>query len=259
MVRRSWQAADLVELLRLRYTAPEYAFIEQARAGTGWKANRSADGLALSLWPSRGIYFAGFEIKVHRGDWRRELADPAKAEEMAALCRHWWIVAPPGLVDTTELPATWGLLEPASGKGARGKLKTVRKAPTLKPKKITIDVIASLLRRVTEQYVPAGNVAAQVAAEVERRTTKARDSLAYERKRAADTLKRLAIFERASGVKIDEWGTEQIGEAVRYVRERGVDRVATDLERMADTAELVAKRARAEADKVRAEVIGAAS
>lgn len=254
MPKKQWKAAELVALLRERYTAPEYAFIEEARAGTGWKANRSADGLALSLWPSRGIYFSGFEIKVTRGDWRRELVDPRKAEEMAALCQFWWIVAPPGLVDPAELPETWGLLEPA-----RAKLKAIRKAPKLNPKAITIDVIAALLRRVTEQYVPAGLVEARVVAEVERRTKYTRASLEHEKQRTAETLERLATFERVSGVRIDEWGTERIGEAVRYVRERGIDRVATDLERMADGAENIARLARDEASTVRAEVLGVAS
>ena len=60
-------------LLALRYAPPAYAFFEEVRAQTGYAAGGSADGLALSLWPSRGIELHGFEVKVSRSDWLREL------------------------------------------------------------------------------------------------------------------------------------------------------------------------------------------
>ncbi len=249
--KKTHTAQELAAMLRARYCAPEYAFVEEARAGTGWKANRSADGLALSLWPSRGIYFSGFEIKVSRSDWRREVSNPAKAEEIASFCKYWWVVAPAGLVDSGDLPETWGLLEPE-----RGKLKVKVKAPALDPAPVTIHVIAALLRRVTEQYTPTGGVRDAIQAQVSERLTRATEAHEYEMKCLRD---RIGAFEKSSGVSIDEWSAGEIGEAVRYVRSHGVASVAADLEGMAVRAERIAERARTEADAVRASVKDIAS
>lgn len=73
-------AGDVMVALAHRYPAPGYALLPQVANGTGYAASRHCDAIALSLWPSRGIRLHGFEIKVARSDWLRELKDPAKAE-----------------------------------------------------------------------------------------------------------------------------------------------------------------------------------
>ena len=90
---QQYSAHELADRLAKKYAAPQYAFLEQVRNGTGGFANRSADAMALSLWPSRGLMLDGFEIKGYRTDWLRELKNPAKAEELAVYCNRWWIVA----------------------------------------------------------------------------------------------------------------------------------------------------------------------
>src|SRR5438876_1169784 len=73
----------------------------------------SADALAMSLWPSRGLELHGFEIKASRADWRTELRNPETADEIATRCDRWWIVAGSAdIVTDGELPPTWGLLVP---------------------------------------------------------------------------------------------------------------------------------------------------
>ncbi len=249
--KKTYTAKDLIMLLRERYAAPEYAFIEEARAGTGWKANRSADGLALSLWPSRGIYFHGFEIKVHRGDWHRELKNPEKAEEIAAFCRCWWIVAPPKMISPDELPATWGLLEPY-GKG----LKTIVKAPLQEAEPIDINFVAAVLRRMTAQYVPQSRLKELVADGVAKGVKNKTEEKKWEKERHQKRDNMVQEFEKASGVKISEWNAGNIGLAVKYVCDKGIDRVAKDLDMMAERAEHVAVKAREEANIVRAELLG---
>src|SRR4051812_18306594 len=75
-------ARDLVAALERRVPRPEYVLLEQVRGATGITegADRSADAIAMSVWPSRGLELHGFEVKVSRGDWLRELREPAKAE-----------------------------------------------------------------------------------------------------------------------------------------------------------------------------------
>jgi hypothetical protein len=87
-------AKELTKLLSERYKGPEYAFLPQVRNQTGYGNTRdgirTADGLALSLYPSRGIHLHGFEIKVSRSDWLTEKAFPAKADAIGKYCHFWW-------------------------------------------------------------------------------------------------------------------------------------------------------------------------
>src|SRR3990167_4818231 len=106
---------DLEILISERYCAPAWAFLPQVRNGTGILSTvRTADAIAMSLWPSRGMDLHGFEIKISRYDWQKELQNPEKAEEIAAFCDYCWIVTPDELgksiIDRGELPTNWGLL-----------------------------------------------------------------------------------------------------------------------------------------------------
>lgn len=118
----------VLALLQKKFGPPEHCFLSEVRNSTGHaRTPRTADALAFSLWPSRGLELHGFEIKVSRGDWLRELKNPAKADAIATYCDRWWIVAGDDKVVVSpeeELPKTWGLLV-ASDKG----LKTVKAAP----------------------------------------------------------------------------------------------------------------------------------
>ena len=63
----------LCKLLRYRFCQPEWAFLSQVRNGTGYlRTTRTADALAMSLWPSRGLHLYGFEIKVRKSDWKKD-------------------------------------------------------------------------------------------------------------------------------------------------------------------------------------------
>jgi len=116
--------ASVLALLRKRHAAkngngPEWADVEKVRDAPGFDAMRTADAMALGLWKSGGHELHGFEVKVSRSDWRRELADPAKAEGWCEIVDRWWIVAPRGVVPRDELPATGGLLETGARVGCQ--------------------------------------------------------------------------------------------------------------------------------------------
>lgn len=78
-------AGGLLALIRARYPGPEWAVLDELHDGTGGSGTRRFDAVAFNCWPSRGFVRLGFEIKVTRGDFARELADHAKR---AALERH---------------------------------------------------------------------------------------------------------------------------------------------------------------------------
>ena len=143
---------EILDALRERHPAPAWAFLEHVGNGTGRNACRTADALAMSLWPSRGLELHGFEVKSARSDWLRELQDPAKADEIATRCHRWWIVAAEdGIVAQDDLfPQTWGLMVVREGA-----LVVLREAPPLTPAPLSWEFLAAILRRTVEQYAAA--------------------------------------------------------------------------------------------------------
>jgi len=105
--------SSIFDALRKRFAHPEWAYFEEVRNGTGFsrRTTRTADGLAFSTWPSRGLELHGIEVKVSRGDWLREKGDPEKAEEIARFCDRWWLAVTPKVLDVAEVPPAWGLIE----------------------------------------------------------------------------------------------------------------------------------------------------
>ena len=50
------------EALKTRYNSPEYCLLPQVRNSTGYSSKvRTADAIAMSLWPSRGLTLTGFK------------------------------------------------------------------------------------------------------------------------------------------------------------------------------------------------------
>lgn len=240
---------DCVAALRARFPQREYAFFEQVANGTGWKADRWADAVAMSLWPSRGLTIWGFEVKVSKHDWKRELAEPAKSSEIQSYCDHWVIVAPTGIVDTAELPKTWGLLEVTE----KGKTKFVVKPPTLKPKVVSRHFVAALLRRESE--VLAQLLVNAEAAGREEGARNGHGELAARLTRAEESARHyretIETFEQTSGVKMEHWrGIDKIGEAVKMVLEAGWrDKYATRIAASAKAFEDSAAQLRRDLEK----------
>ena len=144
-------AHEIRVALRDYFSAPAHALLEEVRNRTGYgRVERYADAIVGSLWPSRGLWFGGIEIKVARSDWKKELEDPNKSAEIQRFCRYWWIAAPVGLVHTGELPQAWGLLE-FDGK----RLACAKEAPELSPEDPTLPFMMSILRNVSKSQQAA--------------------------------------------------------------------------------------------------------
>lgn len=227
----------LMVLLKERFAAPEYAFMPHVRNGTGYsrRTTRTADALAMSLYPSRGLDLHGFEIKSDRGDWLREKADPEKAEEIGRFCEFWWVVAGgPNVVDQDDLfPPAWGLLV-AHG----GKLRVVRQAPRREAKPLDRVQLAAILRRAAECVVPKAEVDAAVErriqqakeraeADVEQRVKYRTSNLQHEVDRLT---RKVEAFEKASGIDLDDWRVGRIGEAAKFIADGGLVGLRTSLQ-----------------------------
>ena len=219
---------QLFQLINKRYAGDAYAVLASVRSKTGSDGKiRTADAVVMSLWPSRGLWAAGFEIKSQLSDLRRELKDPAKAEEIARFMRYWWLVlADRRWLDKLELPIpeTWGILCP-DDKGE--KLVVSREALALKPQAWTIPFVCSLVREAARQVTEEVMIARRVDEarsegygkgykDGEERQKSRASYHVQELERLAETVKE---FKAHSGIDdLPSWDASRIGDAVAAVQ-----------------------------------------
>lgn len=206
--------ASIFDLLRRRHPAGEWAFLEEVAPATGG-GTRYADAIAINLWQSRGHAVHGFEVKVSRSDWLRELKQPEKAEPVFRYCDHWWLVAEKNIVKDGELPHTWGHLE-RRGNG----LHTVKAAPRLEAAPLTRAFFASLVRRgheVLERRAAAlvADKLAEMRREFER--TRAGD-IARATRRDTERDERVARFEKETGLSICDYDVNSSIQAIKLAQ-----------------------------------------
>ena len=235
--KQRWTEGRVAALVGKLYPAGAYAYLTSVRNGTGYQRSqdRTADALAVSCWPSRGLYLIGFEIKVSRSDWRKELGAPRKSIAIQAFCRYWYVAAPTGVVPIGEVPDNWGLIE--CGRSAA----IVKQAPQLDEKPLDKLMMCSILRRFSESVVPIEHVQSRI----EEASEKAREAAREETQYRLNSLERtIADFERASGVSLVDqmWAAGDIGAAVRIVREHGPETAVQSTRRIAGEHRAIAER-----------------
>lgn len=232
MMAKKITSADIRRAMSDRWSAPEYAIMWEVADATGAGARRFADAVVMSLWPSRGLELHGIEIKISRSDWKREAADPRKAEAVAQYCDQWWVYTSPGVVDDiSDMPPTWGLRE-FDGK----RWRTLKEAAKTDASPISRPFLASLLRRADDTMRRLINDATQAAwekeaAEVEQRRKQFHENVKREVERQTARIMRhrekVAEFEAAFGAEILEgWGTDfhALGAASRVLHDCNIGR-----------------------------------
>lgn len=239
----------MLALLRERYDAREWAFVPGLRNGTGYSraTTRTADLVVMNLWPSRGMALHGFEIKVSRSDWTREMRDPAKAEGIAKYCDFWWLaVASDKIVQPGELPDGWGLLV-AMERAGKVTLRAAIEPRRLDAKPLDRSMIAAVVRNLSEGTIARASVESEMAGAFERGRAvgeKTRDFKSDRAKHEADDLReRIRVFEAKSGVSIDHWNAGPVAEAVKAVMEmRAAGSVTRELASRRDVYQRVAQK-----------------
>lgn len=156
-----WTERMMLDLIRARFArdhgnGPRYVVAEHVRneAGFGtWDSERrrtrlrTADALAIDLWPSTGNLIHGFEVKVSRSDWLAELREPEKAEAFRPYVDHWWLVVPDASIVRDDLPEGWGLL------AGDAQLRIRKAAPKTAREPMPAGMLASLARAVAKTAV----------------------------------------------------------------------------------------------------------
>lgn len=226
------------DALKARFSGSEWALFFEVAQSTGGAAGRTADAVAMNMFPSRGLAVHGVEVKASRADWLRELKDPSKSEPVQRFCDHWWIAANAGIVNREELPPTWGLLE-LQGKALRQKVA----APKLKADLMDRGFMAALLRNAAGRATRELQTAIDDSLKSERASMRERIDEAVRREvesRSRDysrLKKSIEDFEQASGIDISGWkGGRDLGHCAKLVESLGVHSIYSMVSTMANNA-----------------------
>lgn len=218
---------ELLELLRTRVLGPEgqgarAVFLDEVRGGTGWSSGRTIDAVSVGMWPSRGCLVEGYELKQSRGDWRGELNNPAKAEEIARRCDRFWLVTTPGVAEADEVPANWGWLE---RDGKRQRLLCRREATPLDGEGLSPEFVAAMLRRAVKadlnRELKAHRMSVEADADrtIRLQTEKSHDEATRLKRELEEYRTAWSTFHEKAGVAFPFWigkeeGIELVGEVV---------------------------------------------
>ena len=236
---------QVMNALRNKYDDGANAFLEQVGNATGWNCNRHADALVICLWESRKYEITGFEVKVSRQDWLKELKHPEKADPIAKYCNSWYLVlGDANLIQFGEIPMGWGLMVPHT----KNSLKIVKKAErNLKPKPVDLPFMCAILRRATQQLTEKAKLQTKYNKGYDDGLSEGKEQTDYLRESKndqLDTLKgKIKEFEGASGVNIDDWHNKpsKIGDAVKIVLDGSYIKQLEQLEWLHRRAENCAK------------------
>lgn len=252
-----WHEGAVFEALEtIHPSGDQWILVPQIPDATSWDKRRTADAMAFGCWRSVGIAVHGYEIKVARSDWLREIQDPEKAKEFSNRCNYWWIAAPEGIVKPEELPADWGLrivTKTTDGYSVRVKKgATFREVPNFDVA-FVVALARACWRKSPERRADEEALAeAFRKGEIEGRKETAAIPYEYRNAKAQlDALKaEVAKFETESGITIRGWEGRNIGPQVKAFRDLGEPEmvfggVVEKLERLLKLAREVAGPAKA--------------
>jgi len=219
---------DLITLLRARFCEPYWWFMSEVRNATGFNATRSADGIAIGLYGSKGLEVLGFEVKVSRSDWRAEMEHPEKSREFLTYCDSWYlVVADQSIVLPGEAPKEWGIMAP----NKRGTGLRISSMPSqLKPKPLPRELLASLIQRTiydvkvrTENELGGADVEKRMHAAREEGRLREKESADQHRKNAEEGYARIQEkideFERACGIRVSRYSNmAELGATLQAIR-----------------------------------------
>lgn len=201
---------ELHEALRNTYPAPNFMYLKEVRDATGFDGHRTADAIAIGMYRSCGKLIHGFEIKVSRADWLKELKDASKAESLMRYTHRWALITPDtSIVQPGELPSSWGWgVWNQTRKNALPKIKWIVQPPELRPLPMSMVFFTAMLYAATKilEKVNESALKSKYEQGIEDGKKLQLDG------RAAEKLERMTkaveAFEEKSGVQINEYSSE---------------------------------------------------
>jgi len=238
-------AHDLFLRLQGTFSSPAYITLEEVRDATGFDGQRTADAMAISLYRSRGKALWGFEFKVSRNDWLKELKQPEKAESIMRYCHHWALVVPDKkIVQPGELPSTWGMYV-----AQKNRLKCLVPPPKLEPIPMDMKMFTALAYAINNRQSKVDAEALKKARDEGYQDGVKRTRLDRYEEYYKELSAKVDAFEKASGLEIKYgWKPEKIGKIVRTIldgnREIGqmIGHLKYACQRFGDTKESIEKQ-----------------
>lgn len=217
---------EILDIIRGRFPEKEYALMQEVRDAAGFGASRSADYIALNLWPSRGLHLHGIEQKSFRSDWTKELKQPEKADAIFKYCDYWWLfTTDENVAKIEEMPAQWGWIHIH-----KGKVKTMKEAPKLSPCVMDRGFLACMMKRAVNKdgYILQSSIQEKIK-EVQAIAENARHYKFDELSKRFNELQQNVIeFQKFTGIDVltqERWRKpdyEKIGQAVKLISSGGV-------------------------------------
>lgn len=210
---------DLMDKLVEKYPRDRYALFFDVPDAVGTNQQRRADAIAIGCWRSVGHSIDGFELKISRSDWLREVQLVAKADPFIERCDRWWLVtSSPDIAKLEEIPACWGWMALT-----KGGLRVQRPAPRLPTEAKTIDRLFAIgiLRKLQEDLTKAPEVA-QIMSTAQAKMAERIDQEVKWRternQRRVDELQaKVTKFEAESGLKIDDWRLGNVAKLAKAI------------------------------------------
>jgi hypothetical protein len=213
----------LEEMLREKYPRDKYALLFDVPDAVSMDQKRRIDALAFGCWASLGRTLEGFELKISRGDWLREMKQVNKADPFVALCDRFWLVTSDSTVaKLDEIPACWGWMA-----ATKAGLRIQRPASKLPgcgesfPRSFVIGV----MRRLQDDLIGSPDVRTYIDGKIKAATASVDQRIKWATDRAANDLKRnqeaIKEFEDASGIPFKTYGMGNIGAIVKQLRGLG--------------------------------------
>ncbi len=147
-----WTETEILRrLIAWRSNGGQYVVVGAVRTARGFNSSRTVDAIEVGLWPSRGHRFTGYEIKVSKSDFRRELKDAEKGQESAKFLSAYSLAVPKSLgIAAGDVPDDWGLVELYDDGGIRFE----KHPPERKAEPPTAAFVASMFKAFSVGYVP---------------------------------------------------------------------------------------------------------
>jgi hypothetical protein len=221
-----WYTHDVKKALLTKYTDKgAHLVLFEVSDSVGTSGTQYCDAVVIGNWASTGREIWGMEIKASRADWLRELKKADKSDRFTCQCDRWWLVTTGrDIVKDGELPLDWGWMNMTKGGGLRIE-KAAPKLPHAAETAVRRGWAYALMRRAYEKTdddrqraltIQKEELQARHKDELEREVNRARmkDEGPFEALK-----KKVEQFEKASGIKVDDWTFGHAGDYCRLMSE----------------------------------------
>lgn len=213
----------LENLLRAKYPRDRYALFFDVPDAVSLRQQRRIDALAFGIWQSVGREIQGFELKISRSDWLRELKQVDKADPFIALCDRFWLVtADSKIAKLDEVPACWGWMT-ATASGLRVQ-RPASKLPGV-GNAIPRDFLIGVLRKLQDNLLNSADVRTAIEERIKTATDRFDERVQSRTVRLQQQFEALQAkvtkFKEESGIDLDDWRMGDIGRIVKQLKQLG--------------------------------------